>query len=305
MELKTKRAGGAHLMALIIHQPIFNPSKSAESTPRQRSRPRSLFFRDKNSPTCSEPTSPKVNCAGRVKERAAMKGPAESKGADKKSTLVRSLTSSLRGSMLVDGAIRCCRSPRDLVTGDSDGEEEGGCDLARWFMTAELAGKEGIERMVEVVGEVSVVAPLNALQLMKQRSASARVACMEGEGEGEVVGDPVHSNHSKNTFDLSLIYWPCHSQKTIPLISHDRGPKKGSKEEKEEEKLEFSCHQTPLRPPLGLLPNHQKEEKEEEKLESLATRLFLDYRRNCTWQPPDVGTPPDCLLTQDFRPAAD
>ncbi|PKU68822.1 uncharacterized protein LOC110105567 [Dendrobium catenatum] len=199
MELKAKRAGGAHLMALIIHQPIFNPSKSAESTPRQRSRPRSLFFRDKNSPTCSEPTSPKVNCAGRVKERAVVKGPAESKG-DKKHTLVRSLTSSLRGSMFVDGAIRCCRSPRDLVTGDSDGEEEGegeegGCDLARWFMTAELAGKEGMERMmkegeVEVVGEVSVLAPpLNALQLMKQRSASVRVACMEGEGEGEVVGD--------------------------------------------------------------------------------------------------------------------
>ncbi|KAL0928460.1 hypothetical protein M5K25_000342 [Dendrobium thyrsiflorum] len=44
----------------------------------------------------------------------------------------------------------------------------------------------------------------------------------------------VHPNHSKNTPDLSLIYWPCHSQKTInrPLISHKRGPKARGEEEK-------------------------------------------------------------------------
>lgn len=188
-------------MTLIIQQPIFSSSKSAESTPRHRSRPKSLFFRqDTLSPTCSEPTSPKVNCAGRVRERAAIKASTESKG-EKKITLVRSLTSSLRGSVLIDGAIRCCRSPRDLVTGESDDEREkekeeegegveGRYDLARCFMMAEFAGKECMKGTMDEtkVGEGLILAPPpNALQLMKQRSASARAA--QGEGKGEADGD--------------------------------------------------------------------------------------------------------------------
>ncbi|KAL0908067.1 hypothetical protein M5K25_022535 [Dendrobium thyrsiflorum] len=41
----------------------------------------------------------------------------------------------------------------------------------------------------------------------------------------------------QNTPDLSLIYCPCHSQKTInrPLISHKRGPKQEEKKRRGEE----------------------------------------------------------------------
>ncbi|KAL0913411.1 hypothetical protein M5K25_016872 [Dendrobium thyrsiflorum] len=53
--------------------------------------------------------------------------------------------------------------------------------------------------------------------------------------------------------DLSTIYWPCHSKKFINrvLITHGRdgGGRDPREEEKEEEKLEFSCHQTPPQPP--------------------------------------------------------
>ncbi|KAL0926388.1 hypothetical protein M5K25_002613 [Dendrobium thyrsiflorum] len=95
----------------------------------------------------------------------------------------------------------------------------------------------------------------------------------------------VHSNHSKNTLDLSLIYWPCHSHKTInkPLISHKRGPKQGreearkqgSKKEKEEEKVEFSCHRTPLQ-------------------SSPDFHLAATRRRNSVRLPIDAGLPPGC-----------
>ncbi|KAL0911387.1 hypothetical protein M5K25_019524 [Dendrobium thyrsiflorum] len=72
--------------------------------------------------------------------------------------------------------------------------------------------------------------------------------------------NPVHSNHSTNTPNLSLIYWLCHSQKTInrPLISHKRGPR--SKKRRREEKNE----ETPPPPPESagpppdavILPDH-------------------------------------------------
>ncbi|KAL0917380.1 hypothetical protein M5K25_012434 [Dendrobium thyrsiflorum] len=41
----------------------------------------------------------------------------------------------------------------------------------------------------------------------------------------------VHSNHSENTPDLSLIYKPCHSQKSInrALILHEEGPEQKEK----------------------------------------------------------------------------
>ncbi|KAL0916367.1 hypothetical protein M5K25_013871 [Dendrobium thyrsiflorum] len=44
----------------------------------------------------------------------------------------------------------------------------------------------------------------------------------------------VHSNHSKNTPDISLIYEPCHSQKSInrALILLEKGPKAREEEEK-------------------------------------------------------------------------
>ncbi|KAL0923704.1 hypothetical protein M5K25_007771 [Dendrobium thyrsiflorum] len=81
--------------------------------------------------------------------------------------------------------------------------------------------------------------------------------------QGEQYQPAVHSNHSKNTLDFSLIYWSCHSQKTIM-----RGEPKQGREEKEKEKLMFFCYQIlPPRPPPGLPPDHQKEEKEEEELD--------------------------------------
>ncbi|KAL0915157.1 hypothetical protein M5K25_015556 [Dendrobium thyrsiflorum] len=48
----------------------------------------------------------------------------------------------------------------------------------------------------------------------------------------------VHSNHSEITPDLSLIYEPCHSQKSInrALISPRRGPKARREKEEEEKK---------------------------------------------------------------------
>ncbi|KAL0906503.1 hypothetical protein M5K25_025001 [Dendrobium thyrsiflorum] len=64
----------------------------------------------------------------------------------------------------------------------------------------------------------------------------------------------VHSNHSKNTLDLSLIYWPCHSQKIInrPLIYH----KRGRRQEEEEGRVQAK----------------------KRRKSSLATKLLLSHR---------------------------
>ncbi|KAL0913922.1 hypothetical protein M5K25_017414 [Dendrobium thyrsiflorum] len=49
-------------------------------------------------------------------------------------------------------------------------------------------------------------------------------------GRGSI--SAVHSNHSKNTLDLSLIYWSCHSQKIINRPPHfSRGGRSQEKEE--------------------------------------------------------------------------
>ncbi|KAL0924646.1 hypothetical protein M5K25_005495 [Dendrobium thyrsiflorum] len=151
----------------------------------------------------------------------------------------------------------------------------------------------------------------------------------------QTVSKPVHSNHSKNTLDLFLIYKPCRSQRTInrPLISHNRGPqarkRREGREEKEGEKLvpPVSSSSTTARTSAGL-PEGRKEgreeprregreearkenEKEEEKLEFSCyqipprpppdfTKFLLDYHRTSTWPPLDSGTPSNCRLTLDF-----
>ncbi|KAL0921134.1 hypothetical protein M5K25_008176 [Dendrobium thyrsiflorum] len=60
----------------------------------------------------------------------------------------------------------------------------------------------------------------------------------------------VHSNHSEITPDLSLIYEPCHSQKSInkALISPRRGTQDKRRRRRREEKKERR-EETPPRPP--------------------------------------------------------
>ncbi|KAL0905718.1 hypothetical protein M5K25_024156 [Dendrobium thyrsiflorum] len=57
----------------------------------------------------------------------------------------------------------------------------------------------------------------------------------------------VHSSHSENTPDLSLIYEPCHLQKSInrALILLEKGPKQEKRKRRREEEKE----ETPPRPP--------------------------------------------------------
>ncbi|KAL0919586.1 hypothetical protein M5K25_011689 [Dendrobium thyrsiflorum] len=60
----------------------------------------------------------------------------------------------------------------------------------------------------------------------------------------------VHSNHSEITPDLSLIYKPCHSQKSInrALIS-PRGRTQGKKRRRRREEKKERREKTPPRPP--------------------------------------------------------
>ncbi|KAL0919987.1 hypothetical protein M5K25_009083 [Dendrobium thyrsiflorum] len=103
-----------------------------------------------------------------------------------------------------------------------------------------------------------------------------------------------------------------------PLISHKGGPKQG-REEKEEDKLVFSCHQSPPRPPPRLSSDCEKEgreearregreearkEKEEDKLEfschQIPPRSPPDFhlaatrRRNSVRLPINAGLLPGC-----------
>ncbi|KAL0923476.1 hypothetical protein M5K25_007534 [Dendrobium thyrsiflorum] len=64
------------------------------------------------------------------------------------------------------------------------------------------------------------------------------------------------------------------------------------KEEKEEEKLDFSCNKTPFLPPPGLSSDHQKEEKEEDeedKLELSCHQNPPDHHRTSARQSTNAG----------------
>ncbi|KAG0469395.1 hypothetical protein HPP92_018723 [Vanilla planifolia] len=186
-------AGGANRMMSLMQKPICSPSKPSEPAPRIPPKPQSLFLRNKVNPTSSEPSSPKVTCAGQVKDRHGKAERRRRRRERKKKNPLKFL-SSLRRLQL--DAVRCFQCPQVLSHGYTDeeggehNEEEENCTpkgimVSRWFMTA--AGENDVgasppgeaeeveENFTGKEANSAAMPPPNALSLMRSCSANCPV----------------------------------------------------------------------------------------------------------------------------------